>query len=182
MKVALKRLTENELELLMNWRMREDISATMLTSVNLTLEGQYKWFKRIDNDESQIRWVIYYDDMPIGSMYITDIDYSNKRCESGWFIAEQKHRSLKLAKDLQQNVYDYAFDILKMNRIYGYVINSNTHLLNFLVRVCGLNSEGVLQQHVYKDGEFRDIAVVGLTKDDWQNKKLKFKYEKFFIE
>jgi hypothetical protein len=26
MKVELKRLTENELEMLMNWRMREDIS------------------------------------------------------------------------------------------------------------------------------------------------------------
>ena len=182
MKVELKRLAEHELELMMNWRMREDISAMMLTSVNLTLEGQYKWFDKIKNDKSQIRWVIYYEDVPIGSMYLTDIDYFNKRCESGWFVAEQKYRSLKLAKDLQQNMFDYVFDILEINRIYGYVIDSNIQALNLLVRVCGLNNEGILKQHIYKDGLFRDITVVGLIKDDWQEKKLKFNYEKYFIE
>ncbi len=63
MNVQLKRLTENELELLMNWRMQPDITKMMLTDPVLTLEGQKKWFEKIKNDKSQIRWIIFSDNI-----------------------------------------------------------------------------------------------------------------------
>ncbi len=46
MNVQLKRLTENELELLMNWRMQPDITKMMLTDPVLTLEGQKNGLKK----------------------------------------------------------------------------------------------------------------------------------------
>lgn len=181
MKVELRKLTENELELMMNWRMREDISQGMFSSIKLTIEDQRKWFEKIKDDPSQIRWVIYVDDVPVGSMYLVDIDYNNKRCESGWFVAENEYRSLKLAMALQQNMYDFVFDILQFNRIYGYVIDSNKMTLK-LIKLCGIEEEGVLKQHVMKEGTFHDVTVVGLTKEAWHAKKGNYRYEKFVIE
>jgi UDP-4-amino-4,6-dideoxy-N-acetyl-beta-L-altrosamine N-acetyltransferase len=181
LKVVLKRLTENELELMMNWRMREEIARGMFTDVKLTLEGQKKWFKKIKNDKTQIRWVIYIDDAPVGSMYLTDIDYVNKRCESGWFVAEKGASSFKFALGLQQNMFDYAFDTLKLNRNYGYVIDTNAGVLKIL-KLLGLEEEGVMRQHVFKDGEFHDVHVVAMTKDHWNQVKLKQKYDKYIIE
>lgn len=181
MKVELRRLTENELELMMNWRMREDISQNMFSSVKLTLEGQKKWFEKIKNDPGQIRWVIYIDDVPVGSMYLVDIDYSNKRCESGWFVAEKEYRSLKLAMALQQNMFDYVFDNLELNRIFGYVMDTNEMVVK-LLHLCGMQIEGKLKQHMNKDGIFHDVTLVGITQSEWKEKKSKFKYDKFVIE
>lgn len=180
MKVELRRLTENELELIMNWRMREDISQSMFTSEKLTLEGQKKWYEKIKNDPSQIRWVIYIDDVPVGSIYLYDIDYSNKRCASGWFVAEKEYRSLELAIALQHNLYDYVFENLKLNRIYGYVIDNNKMVVK-LLNLCGMQTEGQLKEHVNKDGVFHDVIVVGLNAREWSKKKGNYNYDKFLI-
>lgn len=181
MDIELRRLTENELELMMKWRMREDIANNMFSSVELTIKEQRKWFKKLQSDRSQVRWIIFADNIPIGSMYLVDIDYTNKRCESGWFVAEKEYRSFKLAMSLQQNMYDYVFDEMGFNRLCGYALGINSMLLK-LVKLCGMEEEGILRQHIYKDGIFHDVTVVGLTKDQWQIKKQQFNYNKYFIE
>lgn len=181
MEYELKRLTERDLEILMNWRMRDDISSMMFSDVKLTLDGQRKWFEGIKKDTSQIRWIIFADSVPIGSMYFTSIDHQNKRCESGWFIAEKSYRSLPLAMALQQNSFDYAFDTLHLNRIYGYVIDTNQHVVR-LLKLCGIQEEGVFKQHVVKDGTFHDVICVGLTNDLWENIKTKYDYQKMSFE
>lgn len=181
MQYKLKRITENELETLMNWRMREDISDMMFTDVKLTMETQRKWYEKVKADPTQIRWIIFADDVPIGSMYLTDIDRNNKRCESGWLVAEKEYRSLKLAMALQQNMLDFAFDVLGLNRVYGQIIDDNPGVLR-LVKLCGLDQEGTLRQHVCKNGKFHDVFCVGITKDAWHEKRETYHYEKIAIE
>lgn len=181
MKYSLVKVREEHLELLMNWRMREDISAMMFSDVKLTMEMQRQWYERLVNDQTQIRWIILADDMPIGSMYLTDIDYANKRCESGWFVAEKEYRSLPLAMALQQNMFDYIFDKLKLNRVYGQVIDDNKSLIR-LLQMCGLELEGTLRQHICKNEKLHDVFCVGLTVNDWKSKKTAKRYFSIPIE
>ncbi len=181
MAIELKRLTENELELLMNWRMREDISKMMFTKVKLTMEGQRKWFEKIKNSETEIRWIIWKDGSPIGSLYFVDIDRGNLRCESGWFLAEKQGMDFSQVIALQRNSFDYAFDVLGLNRVYGMVLDDNKGLPKML-EICGISREGVLKQHVIKDGTPHDVTVVGITKNDWQKKKMNMKDETVSIE
>ena len=179
MNYRLVKVREEHLELLMNWRMREDISAMMFSDVKLTMEMQREWYKRLQKDTTQIRWIIMADEKPIGSMYLTDIDRANRRCESGWFVAEKEYRSLPLAMALQQNMFDYVFDVMKLNRVYGYVIDDNKSLIR-LLQMCGLELEGTLREHVCKNEKLHDVFCVGLTENDWKNKKESKRY--FFIE
>jgi RimJ/RimL family protein N-acetyltransferase len=80
----------------------------MFNTVKLTLAGQKAWFEKIKNDKSRFAGLYILRWRSVGSMYLNDIDYNNKRCESGWFVAETEYRSLKLAMALQQNMYDYG--------------------------------------------------------------------------
>lgn len=181
MAIELKRLTENELELLMHWRMREDISSMMFTNVKLTMEGQRKWFDKVKNSETEIRWIIWKDGVPVGSLYFVSIDRENLRCESGWFIAEKKGIDFSQVIALQRNSFDYAFDVLGLNKVYGMVLDDNKGLPKIL-EMCGILREGVLKQHVIKEGILHDVILVGITKSDWQKKKVNMKYEKITIE
>lgn len=182
MKVELKKLTENELELLMNWRMSDEVDRYMTTSPKLTLEGQHKWFEKLKGDNTQIRWIIWADDIPIGSMYITDIDDANSRCSGpGWFIVEKKYLSLKQVVALHRSCIEFVFDVLKLNRIYGDVMSENVGVVQ-LVKLRGFEIEGVFKQHVVKDGTFKDITLVGLTREAWESKKERLVYEPIAIE
>ncbi|MCD8300147.1 MAG: GNAT family N-acetyltransferase [Clostridiales bacterium] len=174
MRLELRRITENELELMMEWRMREEINRMMYTSPVLTLEGQYKWFEKIKTDPTQIRWIIWADGRPIGSMYINDIDRINHRCESGWFIAEKGGLSLKEIVSIQQNANQYLFENLGMNRIYGGVLDINFNAASLINRLVGLKEEGRMKQHIYKDGRYHDVIMVGITKKDWDDLGARF--------
>ena len=82
---------------------------------------------------------------------------------------------------LQQNMYDYVFDVLKFNRVCGYIMDDNKKVL-MLDTHCGFEYEGVIKNYVYKDGIFHDAYLVGLIKRVWQEKKKKFDYEKILKE
>lgn len=181
--IELTRLTENDLELMMEWRMRPEIDAMMFNTVHLTIEGQKAWFAKIKDSDTQIRWVVRNNGTPIGSLYFTDIDRKNQRCESGWFVADKTGLQLTDIMALQQNSYDYAFDVLGLNRIYGYVMDTNKGLLRLLA-CCGIIKEGTLSEHVIKDGVKHDVYVIGLTKTKWDQLKAekKVSYPKFVIE
>ena len=181
MQISLKRLNEDDLIRMMEWRMREDIAKNMFSEAKLTLEGQYKWFEKIKDDPSQKRWIIYSDYAPIGSIYLVDIDAVNRRCESGWFIAEKKYRSLELSVFLQWNMFDFAFEILKLNRVYGYIIDTNKELVR-LLKYCGYVQEGILSQYVCKAGCFHDVYLTAITKEIWYKKKANLQYDRFDIE
>lgn len=180
MTIELRRLTENELELLMNWRMRDDINSMMFNSVKLTMEDQIRWFNKIKDSDTEIRWIIWNDEKPIGSLYFTNIDKNNQRCESGWFVAEKKGMDFQTIIALQRNSYDYAFDTLGLNRVYGLVIDDNKALLK-LLNICGINTEGIMKEHIIKDGKKHDVYIVGITKDIWQAKRNNVCYDKIKI-
>ena len=48
--IKLRRINDGDLELIMNWRMRPDITRFMNTDPVLTLEGQRKWLRRVESD------------------------------------------------------------------------------------------------------------------------------------
>ncbi len=180
-KVELKLVTEEHLELLMNWRNSEVVSKSLFTSTHLTMEDQLKWYERYKNDKTQIRWIIYSDGKPIGTTYLTDIDHVNKRCESGWFIPDKEDRDMNMALTIRWNVFDYVFDTLGFHRQYGYILAENKGVVRFL-RVGGFDIEGTMKDHVFKDGKFQDVVVAGITKDVWYSRKEQFQYEKIYME
>lgn len=182
MKLELKRVTENDLEHLMEWRARPDISKFLLSDIKPDMEKQRAWFKRLQQDKTQIRWIIWCDGVPIGLNGITDIDYQNQKCETGpMFIAEIKYRSLELLMNIRCNLRDYIFYKLGLNKFYSYVMTDNRQLVK-LAKMTGCDVEGVLRQHVIKYGEFHDLAIISMRRAQWDELKKTEHYEQCFIE
>ena len=182
MKVELKRVTEDDLERLMEWRARPDITEYLFNDVKVDMEKQREWFKRLQQDKTQMRWIIWCDGVPVGLNCITDIDYVNKRCEAGlMFIAEKKYRSLNLIMDVRCNMRDYIFYKLGLNKFYSYVMTDNRQLVK-LARLTGCDVEGVLKQHILKYGKFHDVAITAMTRATWDELKKKEHYEYCSIE
>lgn len=173
----LRPIQENELEMIMNWRMMPEITKFMYTDPVLTLESQTKWFHSLNERNDVIPFMIEVDGIPCGILNITDIDYTNKRCSWGYYIAIKEKRSLPLAMALEWNLYDYVFDVLKLNKLEGEIFSFNKGVLR-IHQMCGSEIEGVLKQHVCKNGVFYDVTVTGILKENWKKIRAKYKYEK----
>ena len=87
-----------------------------------------------------------------------------------------------IAKRIQLNLYDYVFYDMGMHRLYSHILTFNTHEINNVHIACGYRVEGVMKDHVYKNGEFIDVTVMGITVDQWESIKNDFQYEKVYFE
>lgn len=181
MRVKLTKLREEDLNMVAKWRMLPEITKYMYTDPVITPESQKKWFDSIENDESVKYWIIVADDVKVGLICLTNIDYKNRRCYLGHYIADESARGKGLARILECNIYDYAFYNLKLNKFCSEVLAFNKKAV-FIHEKFGSEIEGILKQHIYKNGVFYDVVCMGITKEKWDNIKKNFIYDKIEIE
>ena len=63
---------------------------------------------------------------------------------------------------------EYSFNILNLHKITGDQFRENTAAVTFCKKL-GFKEEGLLKKHFYQNGEFRDVSIVGLLKEDFFN-------------
>ena len=181
MYVNMTRLREEDLEMVMDWRMRPYITKFMNTDPVLTIEGQKKWFDRIKDRDDQINWIIRIDDEPVGLINVFDIDRINSRCSWGYYIAEREARSLQLALYLEWSLYDFVFDELKLHKLCNETWVENQQVIK-LHKMCGGKEDGIMRHHIFKNGEYHDVSVGSILADEWTVKRKNTKYERFSFE
>ncbi len=60
----------------------------------------------------------------------------------------------------------YAFDELQLNRLNGSWFDGNEASKN-MYKKCGWKEEGIQRQYVFKNGEYRDLTIVGVLSSDY---------------
>jgi len=181
-KIELKKINESDLEQIMHWRMKPSVTKFMNTDPHLTMEDQKKWFKSINESKTSRFWKIVADGVDIGVLGLIDIDYDNLRCCWQWYIGEEQYRGLGIAKQIQLNVYDYVFYNMNLHRLYNKILSVNKHVIQNVHEKCGYKVEGELIDHIYKNGQFYNMTIMGITKDMWESIKNKYSYDKIEFE
>lgn len=181
MVLLLRKITEDDLERIMNWRMIPEVTRYMYTDPQLTIEDQKRWFKIISQDDTSRYWIVQAGQVSIGVVSITQVDTRNQHCCWGHYIAEPSFRGKGLWKIIECNIYDYVFDHLKLNKLWCEVFTFNEKAIAIHQKL-GSEVEGILKQHIYKNGVFHDVARIGITKDKWNQIRNEFEYEPIIIE
>jgi len=181
MQIFFRKLKEKYLEELMNWRMKPEITKNMYTEPELNLNKQYRWFEMIKQDKNKKYWVIEINEIPIGAIYLYDIDYKNNNCSWGYYIGRDDFKGRGLAKKLEYNIYNYVFEKLKLNKLWCEVLSFNDIVVKIHEKY-GSKVEGVLRQQIKKDGKYYDVVRMAILKEEWDKIKNDVEYERATIE
>jgi len=137
------------------------------------LGGNFRWISRTAEEEwvrrrtiystSEVNLAICLSDTHehIGNVYLREIDWVARHAEFHIFIATQLHRGRGYGESVIRQVLNHAFDDLGLRRIFLFVLASNEPAIR-LYRKCGFKDEGLLRQHVFKNGRFEDVLVMGI--------------------
>lgn len=170
MNISLKKVTDNEIEQIRYWRMMPDITKYMYTDPIITSDQQVEWYKKISNNPTTRYWVIVVEGINIGVLNLNYIDYLNKHCCWGYYIADQTFKGKGIAGIIEYNIYEYVFNELRMNKLWCEVFSSNDRVIEIHKRF-GSEVEGVFQEHIFKNGEFHDVVRMAITKKKWERIK-----------
>lgn len=181
MSLMLRKIKYDDLVTIMDWRMAPQVTQYMYTDPELTMEKQLDWYGKVEASLTDMYWLIVMDDTPIGVLNLTEIDAKNQRCSWAYYIGDTSFRGRGIAKNLEYNIYDYVFEVLKLNKLSCEVFTNNERVI-LLHEKMGSRVEGVFEQHIYKNGQFYDIVKMGITAHRWREIKLELDYEKIIIE
>lgn len=87
------------------------------------------------------------------------------RAELGYFLSP-KAWGRGFAAEAARALVDFGFANLQLNRIEATVFPENAASVRILEKI-GMQSEGILRQHVSRNGQFRDRKMYAILRDDW---------------
>ena len=177
--IRLRKITKNDLEKIRKWRMHPEVSKYMVSNNTITSEDQIRWFNNIKNDKSCNYWIIQYNLEDIGLISISDVNFNDKNCTWGYYIADLNMRGKGIGKNLECSLHDYVFNELNLHKLYGDVVEGNQIMLGMHKRF-GYKIEGIFRDQIRRDNKYINIIKVGLLKDEWNSIRETFKYP--FIE
>lgn len=165
------------MENIMRWRMDEDITRYMNTNPKLTLEGQKLWLSSIRENEDVRYRLIEVDGEPAGVINLTGLTREDGNLGWAYYVGEKKLRSMKTALALEMSMYDYVFDVLGKNAVYGDIFTLNQGVIA-LHKLCGCEIVEEKKNHVCKEGVYYDVTFMRMTAQRWKEIRHSKKYEK----
>lgn len=109
------------------------------------------------------------NDHHIGYIYLLSIDHQNKSCEVSTLIGERSYLKKGLASEARYLVLKYAFQELGLFRVRASILSINTASRrsgeNF-----GYTYEGTLRKAVYRNGEFHDVLLFSMLRNEFIKK------------
>lgn len=102
-----------------------------------------------------------------GNCSLNNIDWINRNAQFNVNIGITKFRTIHFL-DILKIIANYSFNTLNLNKITG---GSEIPGILELHERMGWEKEGILKKHLFRDGEYHDIILFALFKDNYSLKQ-----------
>lgn len=171
-KVILVKPNRDDMPLLLEWRNNPDYRKYYREYRESNLEDQIKWYEEtMMKDNSWLHFAVKPIEEPnklIGVVCLNHIHSVYRTAEFGITLGDISYRGKGYGKDMLLTIIKYGFDQLNLNRIWCEVYSNNESI--HLYRKIGFKDEGVLRQHIFKDGKYLDSYMLGMLRSEYEQK------------
>jgi RimJ/RimL family protein N-acetyltransferase len=134
----------------------------------VSTESTKTWIKNQADDRNNIRLAITTPtDGLVGLANILDIDWKNRHAFHGMMLGNPAVRGKGIGQDTVMAIMRYAFDELGLRRLDGSMIDYNHASIGLYCGKCGWQKEGIQRDWYYRDGQYWDKLMVGVTHQDY---------------
>ena len=173
MKILLRPISLQDGVHLVKWRNNERVINHCLSRATITeesnkeffeknvLTGKYKQFmvERLNEDFPMVAY-------PIATVYLKDMDYTNKRCELCIFTSTDTEWEPESQSMAIHMLVEKAFNEYGMHKVYSYVFCKFPDEVE-LLKNAGFSSEAILKEEALNaDGKYEDIVRLSIIKSE----------------
>lgn len=130
----------------------------------LEYEKTLSWYNNKDN-QKRLDLIIEYDGVPIGVIGLLNIDYCNKKAEYYICLGEQQFKGKGIAKIATRLLIEYAFEEMKLHKIYLNVDAMNNQACALYEKV-GFVCEGYFKNDMIHNNEYIDRKRYAIFAED----------------
>lgn len=168
--VDLRPVEVGDAALTLAWR--QGARARLLNVGAQTVEEQEAWISSRPANEYNFM-IVLKDGRPAGMLSLINVNRMSRHAESARFLIgdEEAVRGIPVAVEAMKLLYQFAFDELGLQRIFGNVTSDNMLMVKWQ-KYLGMKEEGRMRQHHFLDGKFQDAIILGLLEPEYRQEAL----------
>lgn len=167
-RLILRAIEESDLPLIARWRSDPEIYEYFYEFLPISARQQRNWYEKQLSDSSEINLVVAKPDgTGIGTVSIYHIDRRSRKAEWGrLIIGDPEIRGGGIGSEIEVLVLQYAFEHLNLHKLYCEVLVENASVVS-LHKKFGFKEEGIFREHVFKGGQYMDVAMLSMMESDY---------------
>lgn len=163
--VRLRPIALADAETTLRWRLGD--RARLMQRGATTVDEQRTWItSKLHSDE--INCIIEYGKVPVGMIALHDINKMHNNAILGRLLIGEEAivGTAPVAFEAELMLCDFAFDQLKLHKIYGDVVEDNLPMLK-LRSYLGYKRDGVLRDALNFAGVYKNVHTFSLLEDEY---------------
>tara|TARA_B000000475_G_C15995931_1_gene446920 strand:+ start:629 stop:1171 length:543 start_codon:yes stop_codon:yes gene_type:complete len=170
--ISFKKIKKDNLNLIMSWRIKPNITKFMMTDLVFDMQKQNEWF----NESVKVyypprHWIIRFNGINIGLLSLEEY-LENHSTSWGFYLGNENYSFL--GGLIPAYFYNYMFfeRDKSLSRIIGYLMKDNEKVINLhKFYECSFTS---LDKKVKKNSTLYEIMMIEMTRKNWLLQKNRF--------
>ena len=156
--MILRALEPEDLSQLRDWRNSEELRPIFREHRLLNMINQHDWLEHVSRSYEVEMFGIVVEGL-VGACGLCNIDWVNRTAEVSIYISTGPY-GLELKLEVMDLLIDKAFEEFNLHRLWAEVYEFNTTNIE-LFEATGFKREGVLCEHVFKQGKYYNCLMYG---------------------
>jgi diamine N-acetyltransferase len=164
--VRLRPLALEDAGLTLLWRLGD--RTAFLQQGAQTETEQRAWIASHINVAGEFNFIVEYQGAPVGMVALHSMSHTNRSTVMGRLLIGEAARvgSAPVFFETELLLCDFVFDELKMHKVYGEIMEDNVGMVRARMYL-GYKQDGVLRDHYFLRGAFRNAIAVSLLEDEY---------------
>lgn len=169
--VYLRPAERSDIPLFVGWFNDARTSSTLALVAPMSIPMEEGWFERAvaaqGKDGYHFTICLLADDRPVGTIGLFDLDLRNGNAGLGISIGDPADTNRGLGSDALRALVGWAFDMLRLERVWLEVYDFNPRARLVYERV-GFALEGTQRHAIFRRGRFVDVHLMAVLADEWR--------------
>lgn len=168
MKISIRKFKESDIAKKVEWINNPLNNSYLHYDLPLEVDKTKEWFQKNKNSDNRYDAVIEVDNIPCGLIGLLNIDKRNKKAEYYISMGECSYKGKGVATKASKLLLEYAFQNLKLNRVYLYTETENIVAQKLFEKI-GFMREGKVVADLYFRDRYVDRYIYGICRDEYLN-------------
>ena len=164
-RVSLRAFGSEDLDRTLEWVNDPEVTRFTGTVFPISSAEHQLWYQELLKDRTRKMFAIVSSDgKHIGNIGLKAIDWISRNAEVQVYIGEAEFRGKGYGTEAIEAVVEFAFERLNLHRIYARVFSYNERAMKSFEQ-CGFQNEGLMREHVFRDGRYHGVAILGILRE-----------------
>lgn len=162
----IREVAETDLSMILEWRNHPNVRRFMLNQHEIAWEEHSKWFHLTILDPQKKIYIVEESGQPLGFVQFKGV-FPGGVSDWGFYVAPNSSKGT--GKKIGATALNYAFSTLKLHKICGQALETNTPSIEFHKRL-GFKQEGILREQQRIQGIYHTMVCFGLLSEEWRSR------------